>query len=32
MAALFEFLPTAARTWVVSPDAFERIFKGLAEQ
>ena len=30
MAALFEFLPTAARTWVVSPDAFERILQALA--
>ncbi len=30
-AALFELLPAAAGTWVVSPNAFERIFVGLAE-
>ena len=29
-AALLEFLPTAARARVVSPDAFERIFEALA--
>ena len=30
-AALFEFLPAAAGTWIVSPDASEGILVGLAE-
>jgi hypothetical protein len=29
-AALLEFLPTAAETWIIATDAFERILKALA--